>query len=203
MNILNRISPVAFDVDSITSFGGEYSADSLSKIAQGRTTILEPKLSGVIPVPGDIFELAGDDEGTVWVNVSPICQTVSRPKPGGSGGASPKGIRLHLLRAVRQAVPRSNTKFNDLKKSGEGPNQVVVHTMLAGNPYLISFGDAQIAEWDQLRPCRIGRLIPPFITRIQQKHAAYIQSEGLPSVSAQLYGIGAKAEAKRATQPKG
>lgn len=39
-----------------------------------------------------------------------------------------------------------------------------------------------IKKWNDIKDCRCGRLLPPFITKIQQKYSSYIQRQGLPSI---------------------
>ena len=39
-----------------------------------------------------------------------------------------------------------------------------------------------IKKWNEIKDNRQGRLLPPYITKIQQKYSAYIQRQGLPSI---------------------
>lgn len=178
-NLLNRINPVSFDAKAISSYSGQVSGSSMRRVSQGRTFVVGSRLSKHMVFPGDLFRLEDANDDELWMNVSPVCQTVGR-------SGSP---RLHLLRGTRQPSPTSKSKFSELEKIGRGPNKILIHTLLDERPYLFAFGDAQIAEWDAIKDRRVGRLLPPFITRVQQMHAAYIQSEGLPRVTPALYDI--------------
>ena len=45
-----------------------------------------------------------------------------------------------------------------------------------------SLRELYIKSWNEIKDKRIGRLLPPHITRIQQKYSHYIQRQGLPSI---------------------
>lgn len=45
-----------------------------------------------------------------------------------------------------------------------------------------SLRELYIKPWNEIKDKRIGRLLPPHITRVQQKYSHYIQRQGLPSI---------------------
>jgi len=185
-NLLNRFDPVVFDEKAISGYAGPTSGSARRRVAQGRTTVPASKLSPDRVLPGDMFKLAKKDEGEVWLNVSPACHTVGRViKTMKDGTEVREPVRLQLLRGDRLDRPPTDAALKDLEKGRS--NSIVLHTVLDESPYVFRFGDAQIVEWDSIRDRRVGRLLPPFITRVQQMHAAYIQSAGLPKVTFELY----------------
>jgi hypothetical protein len=42
--------------------------------------------------------------------------------------------------------------------------------------------EIKIETWSKLKAQRIGRLLPPYITKLQQKHSFYLQRQGLPAI---------------------
>ena len=48
-----------------------------------------------------------------------------------------------------------------------------------------SLKELYIRPWNEIKDQRIGRLLPPYITRVQQKYAHYLQRQGLPSIPKQ------------------
>jgi hypothetical protein len=200
-NLQNRFNPVVFDVAAITSYTGTISAESRLKVAEGRTVLPAEALSEKMVLPGDLFrfvDLATDpDSGEIWINVSPACHTIGRkkknldgtPKLDKNGDVEREPIRLHLLRGRRHPQPKTAKEWNALDRMRMQTNSILVHSIIDGFPYEFSFGDAQILEWHAISEFRIGRLLQPFVTRAQQMHAAYIQLEGLPRVTSELYGI--------------
>ena len=192
-NLVNRLNPVPFDADVMTQPLNGASGESRRSVSQGRTSIAGDKLSDRMVLPGDIFKFDEDADGGVWINVSPACHTVGRLiKKGGVAQTDENGnelrepIRLHLIRGKRSARPTSENELRDMN-SKDRSNSIVVHTVLGGDPYKFIFGDARIEAWEYIRKRRIARLLPPYVTRVQQLHAAYIQSEGLPMVTMDLY----------------
>jgi hypothetical protein len=182
-NLLTRVNPVAFDDTIVNDQDAAVSGAAMRKVSQGRTFVQASRLSSRMVFPGDIFKLDGDEPGELWINISPVCQTVLRPAADGS---DPKPVRLHLIKGIRADVSSRN-RFRDLENVAKGPTGEVVHTLLDESPYRFEFGSAIFQEWEDIKESRIGRLLPPYVTRLQQKHSAYLQSEGLPRVSYDLY----------------
>lgn len=54
-----------------------------------------------------------------------------------------------------------------------------------GNILQFSLRELSIMQWNNIKNNRIGRLLPPYITRVQQKYAHYLQRQGLPSIPKQ------------------
>lgn len=186
-NLLNRFNPVTFDGDALQNATYANSGEARRRVSQGRTTLSADRLSDRMVLPGDLFELPDTPEGEVWINVSPACHTVGRVTgklPDGTEVREP--VRLHLLKGNVQAWPKSEGELKNMN-SKDRANSLIVHTLLEGSPYKFLFAEARIEEWDRIREFRKARLLPPFITRLQQLHAAYIQSEGLPLVTLGLY----------------
>ncbi len=54
-----------------------------------------------------------------------------------------------------------------------------------GNILHFNLKELNIMHWNDIKDKRIGRLLPPYITRVQQKYAHYLQRQGLPSIPKQ------------------
>lgn len=186
-NLLSRVNPVAFDSAAIEDYAGTFTGDAMRKVSQGRTLIGGQRLSDRMVFPGDVFQLDADKPDEVWINVSPVCQTV--PRPISKGSQELKQVRLHLVQGLRQAMPDSKNTYGKLEALGKGPTGEVIHTLLDEFPFYFRFEDAEFHLWEEIKSSRIGRLLPPYVTRLQQKHSAYMQSEGLPRVAMELYDI--------------
>jgi len=59
-------------------------------------------------------------------------------------------------------------------------NQSIVFNIIDGKTYNFKFKDLTINKWSAIKDKRVGRLLPPYITRIQQRYALYLQRQGLP-----------------------
>jgi hypothetical protein len=185
-NLINRLNPIVFDADVMSRPLGGVNGASRRRVSQGRTSMTAEKLSPRMVLPGDMFRLS-DAEDEIWINVSPACHTVGRTIKNSDGSVGQEPIRLHLLKGTRMPWPNSNGSLKDMSKATS--NSIVIHTVLDGNPYKFFFGDARIEEWELIKDRRVARLLPPYVTRVQQMHAAFIQSEGLPRVTLALYDL--------------
>jgi hypothetical protein len=176
-NLLTRFDPVIFDEAVLQSFSGDVPA-SVRRVLQGRTFAPESQLPKSMVLPGDTFELTGADAGEVWINVSPACHTLGR-----DGDA----IRLHMVRGSRLDMPATKGAFSAMAHDHALPNHLLVHTFRDEHPYSFDFRESEMRPWEEIKEFRIGRLLPPFVTRLQQLNAAYMQSEGLPLVTFEIY----------------
>ena len=48
------------------------------------------------------------------------------------------------------------------------------------------FRDMEIVDYENVKNQRIGRLLPPFITRVTQKYGLYIHRQGLPRIPKEI-----------------
>src|SRR5690606_27449975 len=77
-NLLNRFNPIVFDANALEGYPGPIDGSSMRKVSQGRTSVSGDRLSHSMVFPGDLFQLPESEEGELWMNVSPVCQTVGR-----------------------------------------------------------------------------------------------------------------------------
>ena len=61
-------------------------------------------------------------------------------------------------------------------------NHSVVPFLDGGKIIEFLFRNMKIQEWKDLKENRVGRLLPPYITRIQQRYSLYMQRQGLPRI---------------------
>lgn len=183
-NLLHRMDTLRFDVESIREFDGEPTSEAMRRVIQGRTTLPSARLYPTMILPGDLF--ADSDDGVVWVNVTPACHTVISRSQGSEEG-EPGEVDLNLVRGQRLERPTSRNTFGKQKKEHDGSNGMLVHVLLGDEPYAFSFKSRRMATWSEVSEQRIGRLLPPYITLLQQRHAAFLMNEGLPRVDSDLY----------------
>lgn len=93
-NLLTRVNPVAFDQNTINYPGTTTSGAAARKVLQGRTFVDNSRLSERMVFPGDIFRFAEVEPDEVWMNISPVCQTVARANAEGEA----EMVRLHPIR---------------------------------------------------------------------------------------------------------
>ncbi|GAB2871863.1 hypothetical protein GCM10027093_04370 [Paraburkholderia jirisanensis] len=64
----------------------------------------------------------------------------------------------------------------------ERDDEAIVFAMLDGHSVSFKFKDVYQRKWTDLKDLRKGRLLSPFLTRIQQRYASYLQRPGLPKI---------------------
>jgi hypothetical protein len=92
-------------------------------------------------------------------------------------------VDLYLLKAEKLTDPKTIEKFS--AKYGnftEKDIESVLFCVHDGSTLVFSFKQMYMQKWKDLKDARVGRVLPPHITRIQQRHAAYLQRPGLPRV---------------------
>jgi hypothetical protein len=118
--------------------------------------------------PGDVFKR----NGNFYINIRPDCDCIGRE------GAP---VELYLLKGEALSPARLE---DVLDRSGQRladrDDQAVVFGMHEGRTVAFKFKTLEIKAWTEIKDHRIGRLLPPFLTRLQQRYSAYLQRPGLP-----------------------
>ena len=66
--------------------------------------------------------------------------------------------------------------------SGTGDSNAIVFCIDDQKTIDFRFKNLELKEFSELKDNRIGRLLPPYITLIQQRYALYLQRQGLPRI---------------------
>lgn len=67
----------------------------------------------------------------------------------------------------------------------ERVNQAIVFAAGEGRSIVFDFAKLRIDKFGTLKDQRIGRLLHPYLTRIQQRYALFLQRQGLPRIPRQ------------------
>lgn len=154
---------------------------SMYQVLEGERFLRNERLKEDLYAPGDVFAfpVPGEDRKTYWINVRAECDCLR----GGDDH------QLYLLQAkivedVEARIDKTNGNF-----SSEKDNEAIVFAMIDGRTFSVMFKDMRIKTIKQIKKeyTRVGRMLPPFITRIQQRYAAYVQRPGLPRIPPALY----------------
>ena len=66
--------------------------------------------------------------------------------------------------------------------SQETEKEAIVFNMYEGKTIGFRLDKLIVRPWSELKGMRIGRLIPPYSTRVQQRYSAYLQRPGLTRI---------------------
>lgn len=146
--------------------------------------------------PGDFFKV-GD---SFYINIRPDCDCVAR-EPN-----SADSLNLYLLKASKMSQNQESDayspKFGNFQ---ETDGNVIVFNMYDSKTFKINFKELEIKTWGELKDKRLGRLLPPYLTRLQQRYGLYQQRHGLPrtpkeAVHEKVEAVAGAAEKQKNTQ---
>lgn len=190
-NILHRFEPLVFDRSVLEAEGeGDGDGDSippLRRVIHRSAVVDESALHADVIMPGDFFQAdpADSQRSKILINVTPACNLV--PHAGGAMDT----IKMTLLEGNLVDVSEFNT--DDRRKKLLRPrheDQVIWVLRDDALPYRISFKKWHVDEWGVHKGARVGRLLEPHITLLQQRFALYFQRQGVPRLPDNYYPQG-------------
>lgn len=127
-----------------------------------RTMFLEQGLSGI--KPGDIFEI----DGVYYLNIRPECDTVEGRCDG----------NVYLIEGYKKSGSELKSESRYSKKTGftEHTDEAFVFLLTdnVNDAIVFSFKDLKVKKFDDIKTYRKCRLLPPYITKIQQRFSSCI-----------------------------
>lgn len=197
-NIMARTDPIQFDEDILKLEDDDLTKEEIRKVLEVERFIKNDSLPDM-PFTGDLFKIykyelsesATSEKELYYINIRPDCDIAIR-----NGHTNPQLFCLEC------------TIIDETKINSGDPNQIIfdkgtfigksVNTYLPfidGKIFEIRFRNLKIFKWEQelfpkqsggnkrkFKFARIGRILPPYITAIQQKYSFYLQRQGLPAI---------------------
>ena len=117
---------------------------------------------------GDLFK----QQGKYLLNIRPDCDLISRDG---------RVIELYCIRGEKMnpcEIKNSYEKGHFIERVFES----IVFPADQGRAIKFKFNNLHRKEYSEIRNARVGRIIYPHITRIQQRYASYLQRQGLPRI---------------------
>ncbi|EKR63758.1 hypothetical protein LEP1GSC036_0945 [Leptospira weilii str. 2006001853] len=172
-NIHTRMTPFEFSKDVISTDIVHSQEELLAVLEGGRFTKSENLHENDIS-PGDIFKCGKK----YYVNVRAICDCVpDRSKVG----ETIDDVKLYLIRGSIMKPKDLDESYNSgLGLFLEKDSQFIAYPIMDRKGIDFRFRNLELVTWKDVKGKRIGRLLPPFINRLQQKYALYSQRQGLP-----------------------
>ena len=109
---------------------------------------------------GDLYKRDGKK---YLLNLRPDCDCIPR-----NGGAA-DGVSVHCIEGERLKP----TELRKLYKDGHFEERVfqsVVFAVANGDSILFDFTRLMVMQYGDVKECRVGRLLHPYVTRIQQRY---------------------------------
>ncbi len=171
-NLHTRMAPFQFSETILSKRGKKINPNELQLVIEGEmfiTSLDENNIS-----PGDVFKISS----RYYINIRAACDLIP-----GRDHQSIDDIELYLIRGSKLSVPKGKKAFS--KKHGkfsEIDSQSIVFPIDRGKIVDFRFKKLEIKKWKDLKYRRVGRLLPPYINRIQQRYSLYMQRQGLPRI---------------------
>ena len=204
-NIMARTEPIEFDKEILKIEDNDLTKEEIRKVLEAERFINNDSLPPNIPFTGDLFALhhyeiivdSKKEKEKLFINIRPDCDII-RDKDNIEKG--------------QKALVNDNPDYNpnlyclecevvkdkdiELDKGAiiERKNSSIIPFVYNGKILKINFDKIHIFQWNQslmtkegtkeriFKEARVGRVLPPYITAIQQKYAFYLQRQGLPAI---------------------
>lgn len=167
--LTNRICAPQFDTDIIKKQVDSIIKRDLRKILECERFVQQSGLPDC-PFAGDIYFI----EDKYYLNIRPDCDIIRERKE--MYLICGKSIDETLINSdVQNAIRFDSGEFIEKKNS-------CYVAFVQDHILEFSFRKLTIKKWTEIKSMRIGKLLPPYITKIQQKYSAYLQRQGLPSI---------------------
>ncbi|MXX62170.1 MAG: hypothetical protein F4112_05875 [Holophagales bacterium] len=178
-SLRGRMGTADFEATVLGGSFADASGEELRRLIGEASFVADSMLAGGEARCGDLFLCEGTEEeegreAEYLLNLRPDCDCISR---NGSG----EEIELYCV--VGRLMEENEVRRKYHKKYGaflETVNESIVFAVLEGRTLRFEFRDLRIEEFSELK--RVGRLLHPYLTRVQQRYALFSQRQGLPRV---------------------
>lgn len=164
-NALSRILPVEFDQNILS--GRKACDEHILKSLLERQCFMRNEYLGGLSSTGDIYKW----QQKYFLNIRPSCDCVGRDGNN----------KIYLIKGDKVKDKEiQNGLFNDKYGNFNEQSNFVIVGPIDVFFFRFKFKDIVIEDFKKKKDKRIGRLLPPFITRVTQKYGLYIHRQGLP-----------------------
>lgn len=171
-NLHTRMTPFQFSETILNKRGKKISPNELQSVIEGEmfiTTLDENNIA-----PGDVFKISSN----YYINIRAACDVIP-----GRTDQSIEDVELYLIRGSKVSVQNGKKVYSkQYGKFSEIDSQSIVFPIHDGKIVDFRFKKLEIKKWKDLKHKRVGRLLPPYINRIQQRYSLYLQRQGLPRI---------------------
>lgn len=179
-NLKTRMSYFGFNEKILDNNTAQIKKEDIMSVIAGERFIPNERLNKNEIYTGDIYK---NQNGTYLLNIRPQCDLIVR------NDQNIDSMSLYLLEGETVDFPTSKTKLNRIfnTKGGNFSEGISEAILFPIDKSIIKFSfKEQINKlYVELKNNRIGKILPPYITRIQQRYALYLQRAGIPRTPAE------------------
>jgi hypothetical protein len=174
-NLYSRMTPFAFD-EKILNRQRNAPKEEVRSVLEGERFTKSICLHKESVSTGDIFKIKGD----YYLNIRPNCDCIPGRDPSGEI-EDIDDLDVYLLKGSKLTIKQEKKAYRrEYGNFEERDSQSIAFSIMDGKTYDFRFKNLVIKKWSEIKNHRKGRLLPPYITRIQQRYALYFQRQGLP-----------------------
>lgn len=172
-NLLARMETNIFEDKILGKRSYRIECKDLKSVLEGASFIPQEKLHENDVRSGDIFKT----NSRYLINIRADCDCIPRK------GQSIDRVELYCLEGNRLNKKDIKNLYDDkLGNFNECVWQTIVFMVDDGKTIQFSFKKLVQKRFLEIKTQRVGRLIHPYITRIQQRYSFYLQRQGLPRI---------------------
>lgn len=178
-NLSGRFRTDIFEKDILDSGFSGVSLEDLRSLIQNASFVGNDNLPDNEIRSGDLFI---PSEGKYLINIRPDCDCIPRLDV-----KTADDVELYCLQGKRL----SEEKLRESYQNGHFQERVwesISFSLHEGRTVRFDLRKLQEVKFSEVKDKRIGRLIHPYITRIKQRYASYVQREGLPRIPEEAVG---------------
>ncbi|TPD60968.1 hypothetical protein FJP69_19605 [Stenotrophomonas maltophilia] len=192
--VASRMKPLASNLDPFSDrtaehFGanGARYKKALHDVLQAERLLPADLLDSTAFSTGDLYFDPNNGSPRYLLNVRPACDCIKR--------SSSFDNQLHLIKGTIL----SDAKLLELAQHEHGNFQEtdvesIVFALHDGKTVSFKFKTLFVEKFAKVPGERVGRMLPPFLTRVTQRYAAFSHRSGLPRVPAALMPVAPPAE---------
>ena len=127
------------------------------------------------PRCGDLFK----HRGKYLLNIRPDCDCIVRDN------GNVDDVQLYCIEGTKLSDRKLEEKYDrNLGHLIEGIGDAIAFSLVDGRSIWFAFRKLRVMNYGELKNGREGRLLHPYLTRIQQRYALFLQRQGLPRIPA-------------------
>ena len=171
-NLRGRMRAGSFDPEVLAARAGEdVSMEDL------RALIAEVSFQSKEAIPdneircGDLFQRSKEK---FLLNIRPDCDCVPRDTESGE-------VDLYCIegRRIRDSQLGRKVRHGQIV---EGIAEGIIFAVCEGRSVRFDFKKLSVEKFKELKQDRVGRVLHPYLTRLQQRYALFLQRQGLPRI---------------------
>ena len=166
---MNIFEEQIFDADVLNVSGGD-----IRELIREASFIRKENLPEDEIRAGDLFKLP---KGKYLINVRPDCDCIPR------SNTQADDVELYCIEGKKMDKGDIKKSYNEGQEHfNERMWESISFSLFEGKTIRFDFRKFDKKKFSQIKEQHVGRLIHPYITRIQQRYALYLQRQALPRI---------------------